>query len=94
MIVYGFESRDRKEQGRLSDSHERNLFGYSGAEGIKNEAFHGVIVESAESIRGIETMVVGMKVAVEPVICVHGSVPKILPSIDNKATINISKMFL
>lgn len=77
----------------MSDGHERNLFGNGGAEGIKNEAFYWVVVKSAKSIRGIKTMMVGVEVAVEPVICVHGSVPKILPSVNHKAMITISKMF-
>lgn len=93
MVVYGFKSRDREQQSRLSDGHERNLFGNGGAKGIKNEAFDWVVVKSAKSIRGIKTMMVGVEVAVEPVICVHGSVPKILPSINHKAMITISKMF-
>lgn len=93
VVVYGFESRNREQQSRLSDGHERNLFGNGGAKGIKNEAFYWVVVKSTKSIRGIKTMMVGVEVAIEPVICVHGSVPKILPSVNHKAMITISKMF-
>lgn len=57
MIVHRLYATDRKEQRRLPGGHEAEEVGAECTEGIEEETFEGVVVEGAEGVGDVETVV-------------------------------------
>lgn len=57
MIVHSLDSGAREEPHGLTVRHARCQKRNASTSGIKKEAFHRVIIEGAESVRDIKTMV-------------------------------------
>ena len=84
VIINGLDGAAGKEPHRLSASHTSEHVGNTGTQGIKKEALKGVVVESTISVRDVKAVVTRVEGCVEPLVHVHGSVPEVLPCVDDK----------
>lgn len=84
VVINSLDGAAGKEPHGLSAGHACEHVGNAGAQSVQKEALEGVIVESTVCIRYIETVVTGVEGCVEPLVHVHGSVPEVLPCVDNK----------
>jgi hypothetical protein len=85
MVVDGFSGGDAEEHGSLSDRHSRCPMGNHGTQGVEDEAFERVVIESAVGVRTVETMMDGVDVFVEELVDVEGSVPEVLPCVEDES---------
>lgn len=84
MVVDGFSGGDAEEHGSLSDRHSRCPMGNHRTQGVEDEAFERVVIESAVGVRTVETMMDGVDVFVEELVDVEGSVPEVLPCVEDE----------
>jgi hypothetical protein len=85
MIVHSLCRRDRKEEDRLSRSHERATLRQSRAEGVEDEPFERVVVEGSKGVGDVEAVVDRVDVAVEETVGVEVAVPEVLPAVEDEA---------
>lgn len=57
MIVDGFERAEREKKHGLTVSHERRLLRYHSVERVEEETLEWMIVQCAESIGDVESVV-------------------------------------
>lgn len=84
VVVNGLDGAASKEPHGLSASHTSEHVGNTGTQSVKKEALEGVVVKSTVGIRNVEAMVTRVESCVEPLVHVHGSVPEVLPCVDNE----------
>jgi hypothetical protein len=61
MVIHGLQCRQRKEDHALSRGQAGDFVGNACAEGIKEESFEGVVIESAVGIGDVEPVVAGVE---------------------------------
>ena len=83
MVVYSLDHAASEETDPLSDTHAREFEREASAEGLKDEAFQGVVVEGAVGVGDVQTVVAGVKGRVEVVRGVHEAVEEVLPCIED-----------
>jgi hypothetical protein len=87
VIVDSFGCRNAEEEDILSNREPHHHMSEKGAAGIENETFNGMIVESAERIGNVESMVPAVNGAVEIRHLMTRSMHHVLPSVENEPDI-------
>ena len=82
VVIDSLHSREREEEGRLPDGHERDGRRDRSAEGVQDETLNWVVVQSTVGVRNVETVVPRMEVSVEELVDVKGAVPEVLPCVN------------
>lgn len=88
MIVDGFEGRESEEERCLADGHETDGLGESGTDAVEEEAFERVVVESAEGVRHVKSVMCLVELLVKPLVYVEQAVEEVLPGVDNEAALH------
>ena len=86
MIIDGLQCCEREEERCLSDRHQAHGLRECCANAVKEEALERVIVESAEGIRDVKTVVCLMELLVKPLVDMEQAVKEVLPGVDDEAS--------
>lgn len=85
MVINGFACREEEKECGLADSQTGEGLGERSTQRVEEEALEGVVVESAERVRDVESVVYRVKVLVEEFVDVHGTMEEILPCVHDEA---------
>ena len=88
MIIHRLQRRQRKQQRCLSSAHTRYELRTDCADCVEDEPLEGVVVEGAEGVGDVETVVPAVEGTVEEGRGVHGAVEEVLPGVDDEPVSN------
>jgi hypothetical protein len=90
VVVDCLKDADAEKQCCLPDGHLGPRFSKYCSDGVEEEAFHRMIVQSSIRIWHIEAVVYRVQMTVEEFVHVHGSMKEVLPSVDEEPGIAAS----
>lgn len=84
VVIDRFHGAEAEEDHSSAQAHPRELVCQTGADGVHEQALEGMVVQRAERVGDVETVVTGMESSVEPLALVHEAVQEVLPGIEDK----------
>jgi hypothetical protein len=84
VVVDGLERREEVQECGLTERHLRHCLSKDSTDGIKQEAFKGMVVQCTKCIGYVKSVVDGMEVPIEPLVYVHAAVEEVLPCINDE----------
>jgi len=88
VIIDCFEGRKGKEEGCLADGHEAKSLGKGGPDAVEEEALERVVVECAEGVGNVKTVMRLVELFVKKLVDVKQAVEEILPGVNDEAGCN------
>lgn len=84
MIVDRLEGRDDEEKSCFPSTHACDCLRYPRTDAVEEEALNRMVVQRAERVRDVKTVVHGVEGLVKVCVHVHGAVQEIFPCVDDE----------
>uniref|UniRef100_A0A8R7UZM9 Uncharacterized protein n=1 Tax=Triticum urartu TaxID=4572 RepID=A0A8R7UZM9_TRIUA len=83
VVVHALDGTEREEEDGDTGRHTGGEEGERPADGVEEEALHGVVVLRAEGVGHDQAVVPRVDVPVQELVEVHASVPRVLPPVQH-----------